>query len=683
MCLRYCQLFRLLLPSSLPPSISPSPLLFLYSLLYKCSCGTDLQPQNLYEDCIDSEEGTCYKPPTYLSMEALLTLWRIIYWTMYIMCWTTYPILQEYSTCGGFSVIEKLYIALKTNLLFYGIAGTVMVVVLVLVAFSSQSLDGPKLLGVAIATANMWGLLLVILLMGYGIVEIPRKIWQMARWKQQLEAYQFHAVTLRDDLYESEEKLEKTLKLVRKVAEQTPEGDPWYPYVAQIVAKCQPEYQDIYYGEGELELTHKNLVHLHQKVKRVKHIYARNKSLYTELLNAAFELEDIMDTKQNPPPEYAIRWSFRPVNNSGLNKISNFFVWLWKVWLEPRVLQFLAFVCLLLSVTLLWSEVTFFSRSDPEWNPKTNKFEGGGTGPDLSIWSQLIHAPGLSDFGKQLFTFIAVFYLSACVYWSLFRFRFFDIYRLIPHQKSDAPSLMFTALYLGRLTAPLAYNFLHMIHHTDAAFSRLMGDMAVVPFIGGSFNTYVPIALIFIVLFTLFNLFSRIANLLHVARFQFADSSNQEQIDEGGEILRQERAKRERMLNSMGVAGTAPVRRPTFAGRKQRAGKSEDPDQRRKRREELKAKYTTKDENEGKGALSRLGLPRMPQILNSRPTTSPFPSLPDDIDVGRSSTSTPSQPPKSRFGRLTPSNWTRRGPGSGYQRPPQDERYGSVGDELL
>jgi hypothetical protein len=97
------------------------------------------------------------------------------------------------------------------------------------------------MMGIGIAAANAWGLLLVILFLGYGLVEIPRKIWYKARLSlpiakrarmhmmyrplaiadvlvqasrhQMLKYYQFKAVELHDELLNSQEKLEKILKV--------------------------------------------------------------------------------------------------------------------------------------------------------------------------------------------------------------------------------------------------------------------------------------------------------------------------------------------------------------------------------------------------------------------------------------------------------------------------------------
>ena len=66
-----------------------------------------------------------------------------------------------------------------------------------------------------------------------------------------------------------------------------------------------------------------------------------------------------------------------------------------------------------------------------------------------------------------------------------------------------------------------------------------MGDMSVVPILGTSFSTYLPIALAIIVLATVFNLFSKISALIHVRRFQFTENRDISQMEEGAELLRQ------------------------------------------------------------------------------------------------------------------------------------------------
>ncbi len=69
------------------------------------------------------------------------------------------------------------------------------------------------------------------------------------------------------------------------------------------------------------------------------------------------------------------------------------------MWLESFALRLASFLCVLMAATVLWSEVTFFSRHDPDPNSAA---EDKPTGIDLSIWSILIHANGLSNLACQV-----------------------------------------------------------------------------------------------------------------------------------------------------------------------------------------------------------------------------------------------------------------------------------------
>ena len=67
----------------------------------------------------------------------------------------------------------------------------------------------------AIAAANAWGLFLLISLLGYGLVEIPRKIWQESDREMTMKFYQFDVVNKRQDFEDAKVKYYETLKVIR------------------------------------------------------------------------------------------------------------------------------------------------------------------------------------------------------------------------------------------------------------------------------------------------------------------------------------------------------------------------------------------------------------------------------------------------------------------------------------
>lgn len=98
--------------------------------------------------------------------------------------------------------------------------------------------------------------------------------------------------------------------------------------------------------------------------------------------------------------------------------------------------------------------------------------------------------------------------MALCAYTTLFKLKLFNFYRLVPHQMSDAGSIMFSAKYvflsfllllllllyiyftissfyycyslltklsyLCRLAAPLAYNFLTIVNVKDTNFLAVL-----------------------------------------------------------------------------------------------------------------------------------------------------------------------------------------------------------------
>ena len=65
-----------------------------------------------------------------------------------------------------------------------------------------------------IATAsNTWGLLILSLLLGYGLVEVPRTLWNASRRTYSLNHCYFKAAKLYMDMTEADEKLKEAVEV--------------------------------------------------------------------------------------------------------------------------------------------------------------------------------------------------------------------------------------------------------------------------------------------------------------------------------------------------------------------------------------------------------------------------------------------------------------------------------------
>lgn len=92
------------------------------------------------------------------------------------MTWIILPFFQEYEDAGDFTILGKAKTSIKLNLKLYGfmiLLGVIFIIYLLI----SGTLTVDKLGGFAIVMVNCFGLLLVVLLLGHGIVALPKKYW--------------------------------------------------------------------------------------------------------------------------------------------------------------------------------------------------------------------------------------------------------------------------------------------------------------------------------------------------------------------------------------------------------------------------------------------------------------------------------------------------------------------------
>eukprot|EP01091_Cochliopodium_minus_P006075 TRINITY_DN1595_c0_g1_i1.p1 TRINITY_DN1595_c0_g1~~TRINITY_DN1595_c0_g1_i1.p1 ORF type:complete len:647 (-),score=138.75 TRINITY_DN1595_c0_g1_i1:54-1994(-) len=489
-----------------------------------------------YDQCVNETRTDCVKPFSYLSLTALKVFWRIVYWSNYIALWLIYPILQSYSIAPHFKEKHKWLSAIKDNLLIYGIALGVGLVglIIILIRYGSET-DFAKIQGLAMALANTVGLILLIILMGIGLVNVPRKFWRISNHAVTLKMYQFQAAQFSQEYQEARIEMLATFKQIKKYNDSIRSHDPYRKYIDNIIAKCPPEYSQILMGEGECEVNYNNLVALHQRFMLASKILTRTKVVYEELLKNSFDLEDILSSTLDNN-QRTINWTFRQKRTHRFAGFFNRFEFLWHKYFRSISLKFGCLLLVLLSIATVWTECTFFVYGVTKG--KVN----------LSLFS-LILPNTLSSFWKQVFIFVPVCYISLCAYSSLLIIRVFNLYRFVPHGQTDSPTLIFSAQYFGKLAPVIAYNFLLMIHicahcegHTSA-FSTIMGDMTAIPFFGFNFNYYFPIILIVLVIATLTNICNYLMGLCKIKTFRYDEDQNDESIQAGMDIIHNERER--------------------------------------------------------------------------------------------------------------------------------------------
>lgn len=216
--------------------------------------------------------STCKKPLLYLPETFTKISWNVLYWVSFVMCWLVYPLMQNYSTSGEFNFTGKLKDTIKENVCFYSVLGAVGVAFLILYVVVTKSFN---LFSLCKALSNAWGLCLLILTLGYGLVTVPKKVWHRSSVKKRISKYYFDVGKAKGKLNNAREDLFKVLCMLKSYDTYMDTSDPYRKYVDVIISKAPPSYNspNITCSTDDPRLDYKKIVSLHYKVMFYTHEY--------------------------------------------------------------------------------------------------------------------------------------------------------------------------------------------------------------------------------------------------------------------------------------------------------------------------------------------------------------------------------------------------------------------------
>ena len=126
--------------------------------------------------------------------------WHILFWSTFMLAWIILPLVREMLLSGEFTIYTRFKDAIRKIIVGHLILLAFVIVFIIWLAFHLRELN---VIPVLIALGNTYGLLLVALLLGYGLVAFPRNMWRQARPEYELRKVQLMAVKADDTLFEA------------------------------------------------------------------------------------------------------------------------------------------------------------------------------------------------------------------------------------------------------------------------------------------------------------------------------------------------------------------------------------------------------------------------------------------------------------------------------------------------
>jgi hypothetical protein len=507
-----------------------------------------------------------YSTMASVYLPALAILWSISYWSTQVLTWAVIPILQNYVVDGGFTVWTRLASAIKKLWRFYLIIGALCAAGIVWALLIGQ-LQLPTLPALVFTLSNTYGLICIIGLLGFGLVEVPRILWRRS-WPETRLKWHYHRVgRAAEALAGAKKELEKTLAIVVITSQQIPRGDVHLrsradmlmkyadstsPMSLRSLAASEVDLEQLDESDLDYATDEKGLAKLRERYKLAAANFVGCRAEYLGFITRAIDLEAV--TKSRALGVYA-----HPLDDR--NKLLWTIMWYYTCQLRPWVLKIGSILAACASVVVLWCEATIGTGRSPDLSPLS-----------LAVQDSFASLQGTTfgSFLQQLVIACPLGYMVWCTFFSLFKLGALQrtVYHMVPGA-TWGYSLLLNGSLLARFAAPLCFNFLHVIRMNEylsaqgknPVFVTKMGVMTDVPLLGSPFNTWFPLIMVAYTVLLALGLWEKCASIFVPKKFKFdQETADDEHSALGVRLVREEGDALARGRGLGAAVGLLPLR---------------------------------------------------------------------------------------------------------------------------
>ena len=130
-------------------------------------------------------------------------IWYIAYWGTFFLAYICLPFIRDFVSSGHFTFMKRWKDAWRESMRYMVFMFIATAAFVLLLAIHLKTLH---LFPILMALGNTYGLLLVVVLLGYGLVDIPRMLLRWSKPKDELNRIYLLAAKADEILYDSGKK---------------------------------------------------------------------------------------------------------------------------------------------------------------------------------------------------------------------------------------------------------------------------------------------------------------------------------------------------------------------------------------------------------------------------------------------------------------------------------------------
>lgn len=434
------------------------------------------------------------------------------------------PFVQYYDLSGEFNWKRRLQGSIVThlrNFIIISIIGLLFFILLIVKNLISLA----NLQATLTALSNGWGLFLIIVFLGHGLVEVPRHLWRLADYFKNLQYNYIKATHIDEEVALATSSLDDSVKAICVARGKLVMGSMLESQMDLIMGLCPSGLREYHMskslnsGKSAGPIVEGTLVTLHQNLKAALAEYKRTKIEWSNIIRLCVYLEDLVIAQTSPLRR--IVFSFTENEKSCCPRNKEFFAWFWMIRLRPLVLKVLSILAWMLSILIILGECTLFINLP------------------IGLFPMLIDMK-VGYISSQAICLLPLSYILLCTYYGLFKLKLPGLYGLY-EKNTETCSLVYCAYYLARLSAPLAFNFFLFAKVPNAVFFDVMGRVDKTVDIWTTFMEYFPLLLAFFSLLNYANVYGRVLSVIGINQLSYFDDEMGRKAQEGQGMVKREK----------------------------------------------------------------------------------------------------------------------------------------------
>ena len=366
--------------------------------------------------------------------------------------------------------------------------------------FWQNGFEGTSVKGLAMALAYCIGLVQAVLLLGHGLVAVPRRLILNANHHKKLRSLQLRAPGVHEKLERATDDLSELQSLANQLQRQKNGLSADYQeWIDELVTNAQT-VQNVSSATSRNALsaagviTDRYLAELGRRIIRARHKHVRFTQTWKFLVEEAVDTQAVIDAHASKRLEARPR--LRSLSRvSALTPYTRFTLY---AKIIPALRVGLGAILAVASVFVVWSEFVKFMA------------------PQLSVVSlTVVHRESVS-FAGQVISSLWILYMCTCVLASVDDVKVWGN-RALVRRNTYPESACWYAGQVAKMTVPLTYNFLTFIPptiHRKTVFFDFLGRLIILTPLGKGFDYFFPMLILLPAAATLFNLYGRVKSLL-------------------------------------------------------------------------------------------------------------------------------------------------------------------------